>query len=59
MTDLNLIFGAMVFMFTTAIGMMAYDSCEYSIFDEIKERKLEEKRRKRQAVRELGAALNR
>ena len=58
MTDLNLISGAMVIMFGTAICMMAYDSCEYSIFDEIRERKKAEKRWMRQIIRELGEALN-
>lgn len=59
MTDLNLIFGAMVFMFTIAISMMAYDSCETDIFETIRENKRAEQRWMRQTVRELGEALNR
>lgn len=59
MTDLNLICGVMIIMFTVAASMMAYDSCDISIMDEVEENKRFEKRWMRQTIRELGEALNR
>lgn len=59
MTDLNLICGVMVIMFTVAVSMMVYDSCDISIMDKVKENERFEKRWMRQTIKELGEALNR